>query len=159
MDLSQLKELANNKKKLFKKTCDKLKKQNQHKLDDIFDELHNREFSDYDCLDCANCCRTLGPRLSQRDIDRMASSVKMKSNKFFDTYLKVDEDGDFVFRNMPCPFLMPDNYCMIYDSRPKACREYPHTNQKNMKSILTLCIKNSETCPVVYKILEKLENY
>jgi uncharacterized protein len=158
MDLSQLKSLALSKKKIFKKTCEKLRKQNPHKTDKIFHELHNQEFSTYDCLDCANCCRTLGPRLSQLDIDRMASAVKMKSNNFFDTYLKIDEDGDFVFKNMPCPFLLDDNYCLIYESRPKACREYPHTNQKNIKTILNLCIKNSETCPIVFNILEKLEN-
>ena len=40
-------------------------------------------------------------------------------------FLQVDEDGDKVFKSMPCPFLGGDNLCSIYDVRPKACREFP----------------------------------
>lgn len=45
-------------------------------------------------------------------------------------YLRVDEDNDKVFKSMPCPFLGEDNLCSIYDIRPKACREFPHTDRK-----------------------------
>lgn len=32
---------------------------------------------------------------------------------------------------MPCPLLGRDNYCAVYADRPKACREYPHTDRRN----------------------------
>jgi Fe-S-cluster containining protein len=134
----------------------KLRKLNPKTLDSTFLELHNQAFEHIDCLECANCCRSLGPRLTDTDIKRLASHFKLKSSDFIEQYLSIDEDKDYVFKAMPCPFLMNDNYCMVYKSRPKACREYPHTNQKNMKSILSVCVKNIATCPVVEEIFDEL---
>ncbi|MCD8261039.1 MAG: YkgJ family cysteine cluster protein [Bacteroides sp.] len=73
-----------------------------------------------------------------------------------ETYLRIDEDNDYVFKSMPCPFLGTDNYCCIYEDRPKACREYPHTDRKKFYQLYSLSIKNSTTCPAVLEILERL---
>ncbi|MDR2835295.1 MAG: YkgJ family cysteine cluster protein [Bacteroidales bacterium] len=135
----------------------KLNKLKPKQLDELFNNFHEKEFANFDCLTCANCCKTLGPRLSNIDIERLAKNQKIKISDFFENYLKIDEDNDVIFNNLPCPFLMDDNYCSVYKNRPKACREYPHTNQKNIKSILKLCVKNSETCPVVKNIFLKLK--
>lgn len=136
----------------------RLRKTKPKELDAVFFELHDKAFTRIDCLDCANCCKSLGPRVSDIDIKRLASHLKMKESAFIESYLRIDEDNDYVFKTMPCPFLMDDNYCMVYKSRPKACREYPHTNKKNIKSILSLCVKNIETCPVVKEIFDRLES-
>ena len=136
----------------------KLKKLKPKQLDEIFHNLHEEEFETFDCLECANCCKSLGPRLTNVDIERLSEHLKIKTSLFFDKYIRVDEDNDFVFKSMPCPFLLDDNYCSVYKSRPKACREYPHTNQKNIKSILNICIKNIETCPVVANIFKKIDS-
>ncbi|MGM0649701.1 MAG: YkgJ family cysteine cluster protein [Bacteroidota bacterium] len=133
-----------------------MKKVSKQEIDSF---VHTRDaelFSDTDCLQCANCCRSLGPMLNDRDIDRLGKHLKIKPSAVVSKYLRQDEDGDYVFQSMPCPFLMADNYCMVYESRPKACREYPHTDKTNYKQILQLSIKNSKTCPVVYKILKEL---
>lgn len=135
----------------------KLKNVKPAKLDAIFLEMHIDEFERIDCLECGKCCSGLGPRLTNTDIERLAESLKIKSSAFIDKYLRIDEDKDYVFQSMPCPFLMDDNFCIVYKSRPKACREYPHTNQKNIRSILNLCVKNIDTCPVVDNIFVKLE--
>ncbi len=147
---------AQSKKRDFKQLAARVKKLKPRDADEVFRELHEEAFEHIDCLECANCCKGLGPRLQKSDIERLAAHLKMKSSVFIDTYLRKDEDNDLVFKNMPCPFLMPDNYCMVYTSRPKACREYPHTNQKNIRSILSTCVKNTETCPAVFEIFEKL---
>jgi Fe-S-cluster containining protein len=60
---------------------------------------------------------------------------------------------------MPCPFLGADNYCSVYDDRPKACREYPHTDRKRFYQILDLTLKNTSTCPAVHLVIEKLKVY
>lgn len=133
------------------------KKKKPKKLDSIVHELHNDAFASFDCLDCANCCKSLGPRLTDKDIERLAKHLKMKVSDFFDQYLTIDEDGDSVFKEHPCPFLMPDNYCIVYESRPKACREYPHTDRKRFYQILDISHKNCETCPVVYDIFKELK--
>ncbi|MBN2777528.1 MAG: YkgJ family cysteine cluster protein [Bacteroidales bacterium] len=136
----------------------RLRKTKPKELDAVFNELHDKAFTRIDCLDCANCCKSLGPRVTEVDIKRLASHLKIKESVFVNTYLRIDEDKDYVFKSMPCPFLMNDNYCMVYKSRPKACREYPHTNQKNIKSILSISVKNIDTCPVVKEIFDRLES-
>ena len=118
--------------------------------------LHDKVSSCTDCLKCANCCRSLGPRITDKDIERIAKALRMKAADVIKNYLRVDEDGDTVFQSMPCPFLGADNYCSIYESRPKACREYPHTDRKRFYQIYNLSIKNATTCPIVYEVLEQL---
>ena len=155
-DLNQLHSRAQSKKRDFKVLAQKVRNLKPQKADEVFRQLHQEAFEHIDCLECANCCKGLGPRIFDTDIARMSSALKMKTSDFVDTYLRIDEDGDYVFKSMPCPFLQDDNHCIIYASRPRACREYPHTDQKNIRSILSVCVKNTETCPAVFEIFEKL---
>lgn len=135
----------------------KLKTKKPKNLDDVVHGLHDEAFTKFNCLDCANCCKTIGPRLIDKDIERLAKHLKMKVSDFSSKYVLTDEDGDFVFKEHPCPFLLPDNYCMVYENRPKACREYPHTDRKRFYQILELSYKNCETCPVVFEIFEEMK--
>ncbi len=156
IDLEKLEVLA----KLAEPSSKEFFKKNKKKLvsmDNVVHELHDEISEDTDCLQCANCCRTLGPRITDKDIEKMAKALRMKPSEVFDQYLKIDEDKDMVFQSMPCPFLMPDNYCMIYEARPKACREYPHTDRKKFYQIANLSIKNTYTCPIVYEVIEGLK--
>ena len=135
----------------------KLKKKKPKNLDKTVHELHETAFAEFDCLDCANCCKTIGPRLIDKDIERLSKHLKMKVSEFMNQYILRDEDGDYIFNTHPCPFLLPDNYCMVYESRPRACREYPHTNRKRFYQILPLSHKNCATCPVVMDIFTELK--
>ena len=127
-------------------------------LDKVTHELHESFFNEFNCLDCANCCKTLGPRLTDADIERIGRYLKMKPVDFTELYLIRDEDNDLIFRTHPCPFLQPDNSCTIYELRPKACRDYPHTDRKRIYQILDITHKNAETCPVVFEIIEILKS-
>ncbi|QZE13721.1 YkgJ family cysteine cluster protein [Halosquirtibacter laminarini] len=139
-------------KELFKK----LKKKKPKNLDAVIHSLHQEAFELYDCLDCGNCCSSISPIVKEKDIDRLSKHFRIKSSKFIDEYLQVDDENDFVFRNQPCPFLGNDMYCMCYESRPKACREYPHTDRSKMHQILKLTETNRSYCPIVYVIIEEL---
>lgn len=153
----------------FNKKAQQLKKENQvffkklktkgpKNLDPLFHQAHDAVFEKTDCLQCANCCKTTSPIFYQRDIERAAKAVKLKPGDFLQTYLEMDEDGDFVLKQAPCPFLDPENRCSIYEDRPAACREYPHTNRKNMRQILDLTFRNILVCPAVLEITERLKN-
>ncbi len=120
-------------------------------------ELHEEEFSRTDCLTCANCCKTTGPLFTQKDIERIAKHFRMKPGEFIDEYLRLDEDNDFVLQQVPCPFLGSDNYCSIYEKRPKACREYPHTDRKDFHKISNITIRNTAVCPAAYNIVEEMK--
>lgn len=146
----------------------KLKKENSqffrqlsHKepgrVDEAFQNLHTEVFKKIDCLDCGNCCKSLGPRLTDADIRRISVYMKIKPSELTEKYLHLDEDNDYVFRQMPCPFISEDNYCRIYDFRPRACRDYPHTDRRRMYQILDITLKNTETCPAVFEIVERLK--
>ncbi|MCC5930878.1 MAG: YkgJ family cysteine cluster protein [Cyclobacteriaceae bacterium] len=133
-----------------------LRKKKDNEVDAKVHALHHEAFEKFDCLSCGNCCRTTSPRFLQTDIQRLARHLKMKVSDFIDTYLVMDEDSDYVFPAPPCPFLLEDNKCLVYEHRPQACREYPHTNRKRFRQILSLSIKNASICPVVFGIFDKL---
>jgi len=152
-------DLADKNKNENKSLVKKLKKSKPKKLDDTVHQLHEEVFNEIDCLDCANCCKTTSPTFYERDIDRLAKHLKVKPSDFIDTYLRIDEDGDYVLTTAPCPFLDYENYCSVYDSRPTACREYPHTNRKKFYQLLDLSLKNTEICPAVASIFEKLQKH
>lgn len=148
---------AKNKAKENKAFLARLKKKKPKTLDDETQKLHNAVFEYTNCLACANCCKTISPIVLDRDIDRLANHLRMKPSEVRAKYLLLDCDNDFVFRETPCPFLMPDNHCMVYEARPKACREYPHTDRKRFFRITALTYKNTFVCPAVLDVLEGLK--
>ena len=139
------------------KFFNKLKKKTPKHLDSLMQELHDAEFEKTDCLTCTNCCKTTGPLVTDRDVARISKHFRMKEQKFIETYLRVDEDNDFVVNTLPCPFLGADNYCSIYDVRPKACREFPHTDRKKFQQISILTLKNVAVCPAAFNIVEEMK--
>ena len=154
--LDKITDLARTSRQEHAKLLKRLSKDTR-KLDERVHAIHEEVFDTINCLDCANCCRTLGPRITDADVQRIASSLRVKPSVFVEKYLIVDEDGDYIFRSLPCPFLGSDNYCSIYDVRPKACREYPHTNRRRIYQVMNLMLKNSSICPAVFEILEQLK--
>ncbi len=149
-------ELAKQNLELTKKTFKKWKQSKPRDLDQKFHSAHELEFKKMDCLTCANCCKTTSPIFRDADIRRIAKHLKMKEAQFISTYLNMDDESDYVLKNSPCHFLGADNKCDIYEVRPLACREYPHTDRKNMHQILELTVQNSLICPAVSRIVQKI---
>ena len=118
--------------------------------------LHEEAFAKINCLDCANCCKNYSPRFKTPDIKRISRHLKMRESDFIDTYLKVDQDGDFVTKTNPCPFLGADNFCSIYEQRPSDCHRFPYTDEDVLIKRQQLTLKNSTFCPITYYVLEKL---
>src|ERR1043165_1948721 len=81
-----------------------LKRADRNKVLKKLPDLHEEAFSKIDCLQCANCCKNYSPRFKTPDIKRISRHLKMRESDFIDTYLKVDQDGDFVTKTNPCPF-------------------------------------------------------
>lgn len=155
--LGQIQKLAKDKNPENKKFFDKLKKKPPKNLDYLMQELHDEEFRRTDCLACANCCKTTGPLFTTADIERIAKHFRLKPQQFIDQYLRIDEDNDYVLQSVPCTFLDSENYCLIYDVRPKACREFPHTDRKKFQQISNLTLKNVAICPAAYNIVEEMK--
>ena len=155
--LRQLPQKAKDTHNENKKFFAKLKKKPPKNLDLVMQDLHDAEFEKTDCLTCANCCKTTGPLFTDKDVARIAKHFRMKPQVFIETYLRVDEDNDYVLQSVPCTFLGADNYCSIYDVRPKACREFPHTDRKKFQQISNLTLKNVAICPAAFNIVEDMK--
>jgi hypothetical protein len=157
MDVEKFAQQAARKAVENKAFLKKVKNQDPRKVDDRFHQLHEEVFAETDCITCANCCKTTSPIFYQTDIERVAKSVRLKPGDFIEKYLRIDEDKDYVLKSSPCPFLDSENYCSVYPDRPKACREYPHTNRKKMVQIMELTYNNTLVCPAVLEIVERLK--
>lgn len=157
LDLEKHKREVDKSKTTIKQLFSKLKRKPPNNLDDTIHQLHDEVFEEIDCLQCANCCKTTSPIFYERDIDRLARHLKVRPADFIDRYLRIDEDKDYVLKQSPCTFLDAENYCTVYEARPTACRDYPHTNRKRMYQIMDLTAKNAEVCPAVFSIFKKLE--
>ena len=132
-------------------------KSHKHKNTNQFaDEIHQKIFKKLDCLDCANCCKSIPPILNRTDANRIAKHLKISESEFYQKYLMTDEDGDTVFKTSPCVFLLEDNKCSIYEVRPIACREYPHTDHRQFTSNFKIHKPNANYCPAVYYIVLEL---
>jgi uncharacterized protein len=156
MDLIAFNKQAEAQHQANQKLVAKLKRSKPKDLDKHVHQFHDEAFEHIDCLKCANCCKTTSPIFYQHDLERAAGALRMKPGDFIQTYLHMDEDGDFVLNVAPCPFLDADNYCSIYNDRPRACREYPHTNRKKVIQIMDLTLRNTLVCPAVLEVTEKL---
>jgi Fe-S-cluster containining protein len=119
--------------------------------------LHEEAFEKIDCLQCAACCKNYSPRFKTTDIKRIAKHVGQKESVFIETYLRVDEEGDFVVKSSPCPFLGADNACSIYEVRPSDCARFPYTDEDVIIKRQPLTLKNASFCPITFYVLERLE--
>lgn len=156
MNIEKYNEAALNLHNEHQKFLKKLKDKKPKKLDEITQQIHNEVFDEVNCLSCANCCKTTGPLFTEIDIERISKHLRMKPGDFADKYLKKDEENDWVLQSVPCSFLDSENYCLIYEVRPKACREFPHTDRKKLWQINNLTIKNVKICPAAFMIVEKM---
>lgn len=155
--LKQLPQRAKDKARETKSFFQRLKKRPPKKLDEITQNIHGEVFTQTNCLDCANCCKTTGPLFERKDIERIAKYLRLKPAQFEAQYLRIDEDNDWVLQQVPCAFLEEDNTCSIYDFRPKACREFPHTDRPKVYQIAQHTLKNIAICPAAFFIVERMK--
>lgn len=157
MDLIKHNHFVKNKRKENSKFFKKLKNIKPKVLDKTIISVHETVFKGINCLECANCCKTTSPSFTDKDIQRISNFLKIKPSNLVDKYLVLDEENDYVLKSVPCFFLNDNNECRIYKVKPKACRNYPHTNRIKQYQLLKLTQKNIEICPAVSQIIEKIK--
>ena len=133
-----------------------LQKANKNAVLKVLPELHDAAFEKISCLSCGNCCKGYSPRFKTPDIKRISKSLGLRESIFIDKYLALDQEGDYVLKSKPCPFLGQNNFCSIYEDRPSDCKRFPYTDEDVFFKRQTLTLTNSSFCPAVYFVLEKL---
>ncbi len=129
---------------------------NKH-LDSIVRRLFRQVSEAIDCTSCGNCCKETQPILNNNDINKLSKSLHITPDQFITRYVNKDEDGDSRLNKLPCPFLK-NNKCIQYDSRPAACRSYPHLHKKDFTFRLIGVVNNYSICPIVFNVYEGLKS-
>ncbi len=123
------------------------------RLNEIYDEFERKAASyktEAACgKGCAYCCAdagsidntTLEGLAIRQEILRLPRPLQLKAKKALARDLKKREKG----QPNPCPFLMKNRACMIYNQRPFACRR-----------IYSLHVCNAERPPVLHRPVMKL---
>jgi Fe-S-cluster containining protein len=133
-----------------------LQRADKNKVLKALPALHEEAFAKINCLECAACCKNYSPRFKTPDIKRISKHLQLKESDFIEKYLKLDEDGDYVVRSTPCPFLGSDNYCSIYEVRPSDCERFPYTDEDVFIKRTNITLKNVTFCPIVMHVLDRL---
>ncbi|MEY4052365.1 MAG: YkgJ family cysteine cluster protein [Chitinophagia bacterium] len=140
----------------LKKFQNFLKRVDKRKILKQLPDLHEAAFEKVNCLDCARCCKNYSPRFKMPDIKRISKYLRIKETVFIDTYLDMDQEGDYVANTKPCPFLGKDNVCSIYEHRPTDCQRFPYTDEDVFFKRAAITMKNAEFCPIVHDVMHGL---
>jgi len=76
--INSLATLAKNAETNNKAFFKNIKPKQSHNTDELFHKINDEVFSKINCLECANCCKTLEPRFSERDISRISKKMNIK---------------------------------------------------------------------------------
>jgi len=157
INLRAFRRKAANKKLVFRRFLRKIQKNPPRGLNAITAEADGQVWGETDCLGCANCCKTMSPTYSSKDIKRIAEFLNMTAAAFREKWLRQDSDGDWINKTEPCQFLnLENNYCSIYTVRPGDCSGFPHHLKKNTSQYTHVFAQNVEYCPATYRLVEKL---
>jgi Fe-S-cluster containining protein len=148
------KKVAENKSSM-KRFLSKIEKAPPAQLDRLAVSADIEMWKRTDCLSCANCCKTMSPTYTRKDVLRISAHIGMSAGEFQRKYLKKDREGDWINKVQPCQFLnLADNKCSIYEVRPRDCAGFPHHTKKRIVDYMHVFKQNIEYCPATYRVVE-----
>ena len=145
-----------------KKRAENLRFRKHMKAHDHSDRILRRIAEDVeeqiDCTQCANCCRVATAKLAERDIERLAKFLRIKSARVLAEYVVESRDEGRILRRderSGCVFL-DGNECTVYEARPESCQRFPHVVRGNgsIASRMWEFTDRACYCPIVYNSLE-----
>lgn len=136
----------------------KLEKDKPRGLDKRIEVWEKEVWAQTDCLTCANCCKTMTPTYTPRDLKRISKHFGMSVTDFKKKWLYQERGGsrDWMNKNTPCQFLnLKDNKCSIYAIRPVDCSGFPHLSKK-FSEFAHIHKQNVDSCPATFALVEKM---
>ncbi len=113
-----------------------------------------------DCTRCANCCRYGAVTVTEADIERIAAYLSMPVDEILRLHTAPDPDEPdkriLINAGNACTFL-DGNLCVIYDARPRSCREFPYASHRERSlggRMESLC-RWAPLCPIVFNSIEQ----
>jgi Fe-S-cluster containining protein len=147
VNLRSFKQKVRYHQKAFKRYLGKIEKNPPRGLDTIAETISKEVWKEVDCLSCANCCKTMTPTFTTKDLKRIAAHFEITPIEF----------RDWVNKKQPCQFLnLSTNMCSIYEVRPADCAGFPYLTKKKMVEYIHVHQQNVSYCPATYKMVEKM---
>jgi Fe-S-cluster containining protein len=157
INLRSFKQLVRHNKRRIRNFLSRLEKKPPAKLEELTLNADKAIWKKLDCLDCANCCKTMSPTYTVKDVRRISKSLGMTEKAFREKWLYKDKTGDWMNKKQPCQFLDLDtNMCNIYAVRPRDCAGFPHHTNKKMADYMHMYKQNIEYCPATYGVVERI---
>lgn len=148
---AEIKEAENLDFRTVLKTCDSVL------IDTLIFKLNATVTPQIDCTACGNCCRSLMINVEPDDAVRLAEHLKITPENFYTKYVEQSSEGTLAVMNaIPCHFLS-DNKCIVYESRPAECREFPGLHQPGFTQRLFATFMHYGRCPIIFNVIEQLK--
>ena len=158
INLRSFKLMATKYKRKMRVFLGKIEKNPPRGLDKIAFQVDKEVWEEVDCLTCANCCKSMTPTFTKKDISRISAHFNQTQAEFKEKWLYQDKKGDWMNTRTPCQFLeKKTNMCSIYEIRPADCAGFPHLAKKKMVQYIDVHKQNVEYCPATYKMVEKMQ--
>jgi Fe-S-cluster containining protein len=131
-----------------------------HHSDKEFQILASEVQQHIDCSACANCCRSSVVPVSEAEIADIALHLDTTPEEVARMYTVADPDEPhsriLQSSSEGCVFLN-DNLCMIYEARPKTCRDFPHVTpgSHTLGSRQASHARWAALCPIIFNALEQ----
>ncbi len=135
----------------------------RHHDDKQFQILASEVAEHMDCTACANCCRHSVVSVSRQEIENIASHLSATPEVVTDLYTVPDPDAPaartLLNSGAACVFL-DGNLCMVYDARPKTCRDFPHVavGTHSLGDRPSSHARWASLCPIIYNALERYKH-
>jgi Fe-S-cluster containining protein len=158
VNLRSFKQKVRYHQKRFKRYLGKIEKNPPKNLDKIAEIIDAEVWKEVDCLSCANCCKSMTPTFTVKDIKRIATHFEISAQEFKNQWLEFEKtEKDWVNKLQPCQFLnMDTNMCSIYEVRPADCAGFPYLKKKKMVEYIHVHQQNVSYCPATFKMVEKM---
>ncbi len=105
MDLKKFRITSARKRKSLTAFLDKLDHLVPEEMPELVKKADAEVWKEVDCMECANCCKTMTPTFTKTDIKRISAHLEMKPKEFIEKWLvKEEESGDMVNTTQPCQF-------------------------------------------------------
>lgn len=141
----------------FRRFLTRVENNPPRQLDAYAAAIDKEVWQETDCLACSNCCRTMTPTYTFRDLQRISRHFNMTISQFKEKWLYKDKEGEWMNVSTPCQFLdLKTNKCSIYSIRPQDCAEFPHLTKKKMTDYMHVHKQNVQHCPATFRMVEKL---
>jgi uncharacterized protein len=135
----------------------------QHYPEKPFQILASDVQQQIDCTNCANCCRHSVVSVNKLEIENIARHLGMTPEAVARLYTVPDSDAPnsrtLLNSREGCVFL-DSNLCMIYDARPRTCRDFPHVaiGTHSLASRPSSLARWAALCPNIFNALESFKH-